>query len=299
MKNVFKLKDYFSICAAYLAAHSSGNAQVIYTDIIPDDTLDYDGEGYSIDIYSIDMDSDALEDFVFINFVDTDHYYLGFFGVTIERIWVGAWDTFANGIVADRNLIILSDTYYLYYPFALSQSYVIDSNLIFEGNGYQRMAARAHRLDSLNFYSGYWFPEVYDHYLGIRFKDNLERMHYGWIRCTVQDSGSTLIVKDYAYELQPNHPILAGDTVSYVPVQEHENSATISVYSFDNKVIINTSENVGNEIRITVFDSTGKKIRKVKSNQQHTEITLNVPQGIYAVEVTSEGNTFVKKVFLK
>ncbi|MBK9454600.1 MAG: LysM peptidoglycan-binding domain-containing protein [Bacteroidetes bacterium] len=41
---------------------------------------------------------------------------------------------------------------------------------------------------------------------------------YGWIRCSVIDSGRTLIIHDYAYELQPNYPIIAGDTVSYVDI---------------------------------------------------------------------------------
>jgi hypothetical protein len=296
------LKEYGKMVAVFLSVTKVIKGQVVYTDIDPDVILQDNDSGFSLETFGIDMDEDGLEDFVFINFTNSDAWYIGESAFMIERIWAGAWDTFVNGIAAKSTYIIPYDTYYEYYPYAFEKSVLINQSWNFEGNGYQRMAHRAIKhLASFTFYitGGYWFPEKEDHYLGIRFKDTEDNMHYGWIRCTVQDTGRTLIIKDYAYEQQPDHPIFAGDTVSYVPVQEHENSATISVYSFENKVIINTSENVGNEMLISVFDSTGKKIRKVKSNQQHTEITLNVPQGIYAVEVTSEGNTFVRKVFLK
>jgi hypothetical protein len=63
-----------------------------------------------------------------------------------------------------------------------------------------------------SFPSGNWYL-VPTAYLGLRFQINGED-HYGWVRITVDWNRTNLFagVTGYAYETEPNTPIIAGDT---------------------------------------------------------------------------------------
>ncbi|MBK7035135.1 MAG: hypothetical protein IPH42_02020 [Bacteroidetes bacterium] len=81
--------------------------------------------------------------------------------------------------------------------------------------------------------------------------------HYGWIRLDVKDSGRELVIKDFAYETECDHPIVAGDTISYVDVED-ENKLDAVVYSFENTIYINVSEL--QKLEIDIYDLTGRLI---------------------------------------
>jgi hypothetical protein len=61
-------------------------------------------------------------------------------------------------------------------------------------------------------YYGPW-TKVSNRYLGLKFKIH-GKTHYGWARLTVTDQGFTLTatLTGYAYETNPNQPIIAGKT---------------------------------------------------------------------------------------
>ena len=54
-------------------------------------------------------------------------------------------------------------------------------------------------------------PWAFPHhpYLGVKFVDKVGRLHYGWVRVSVQTDYST-VIEEYAYETIPNKPIPAG-----------------------------------------------------------------------------------------
>jgi hypothetical protein len=79
---------------------------------------------------------------------------------------------------------------------------------------------------------------------------------------------------------------------------ENEITVDVSIYSFNNSIIIDIAEIFGKEIVISVFDITGKIITTQTGTTGKIEIPVTVPEGIYIVEVTSEENKFVKKVYL-
>jgi hypothetical protein len=290
-----KLKAYSALAATALCAQEA-SAQVIYTDLEPDFVLNEPGMWAALDI-----DNEAGADFWFLN---VRSMITTFFGPkTYEFIYALTLHYPHNEIAASTQTFI--DDPKRGYPFALTEGVLINSELQFDDGGGQWMAFRTfhtNHIDEDTFLiinkGGNWYPYINNHYLGIYFEDGSGYMHYGWIRCSVKHEGRILVIKDFAYEQQPEVPIVAGSTESYVPVHENENSATISVYSFENKVIINTSENFGNAILISVFDITGKKITTQTGTAGKTEIPVTVPEGIYIVEVTSEENKFVKKVYL-
>ncbi len=57
------------------------------------------------------------------------------------------------------------------------------------------------------------FENVTDAYFGFGFPINGVN-HFAWMRLDVDNSGGTLIIKDWAYETTPGLPIAAGSTVS-------------------------------------------------------------------------------------
>jgi hypothetical protein len=60
--------------------------------------------------------------------------------------------------------------------------------------------------------SGFW-RKLNNHYLGLAFKID-GQIHFGWARLDVQTTGLRIqtLLTGYAYETQPNTPIIAGDT---------------------------------------------------------------------------------------
>src|SRR6185295_4021766 len=102
------------------------------------------------------------------------------------------------------------------FPFLLWQNDVIDSNLewvkpspgadaAFQ-NGYEEAIFNA--LFFSTFY-GIWQNGVEDGYAGLRINFNGDQ-YYGWVRLDVDSAAQWMIVKDYAVNLTPNSPILAG-----------------------------------------------------------------------------------------
>jgi hypothetical protein len=106
--------------------------------------------------------------------------------------------------------------------------------------------------------AGYWWPSMEDHYLGVHFVDAGSNYHYGWIRCSVLDSAEVLVIKDFAYETETDHPIIAGDTVSYVGIENFTNSISATVYSFSKDIYILT-ETIQNT-EVVIYNLNGKQI---------------------------------------
>jgi hypothetical protein len=92
---------------------------------------------------------------------------------------------------------------------AMSPGSVIGSSKAF----FSRKASMA-ILTKFGYYYASWAPNTIDHYLGIKFLINGET-HYGWARMTAQIHLQTRQIYSkltgYAYQIQPNTPITAGD----------------------------------------------------------------------------------------
>ena len=123
-------------------------------------------------------------------------------------------------------------------------------------------------------------------------------MHYGWIRCDVLDEGRTLVIKDYAYEDEPNNPIVAGDTTHYVSINSLLNTMDATVYSFGKDIYVLTETFQNTELMI--YDISGKQIiRNIMQNKNESISMLNYPSGIYLVTLLNDGKRFDKKVFIE
>lgn len=202
-----KLKRYSLLTGGAMATALAGDAQIVYTDVVPD----FVGSG-SAD-YQIDLNNDGVFDF-FLN-EETSHDS-NFFYCDSSGNMVGQFS--------------LSDKLYAYAN--CSNCLVGNSSKIkklSEGDTVSELEGwtGCHILRSYWFYSawndgcdggdptsssssgfaGNWLGAM-DKYVGVRFfKD--DHFYYGWVRLTVDSFSYT--VKDYAFETIPDSAITAGN----------------------------------------------------------------------------------------
>ncbi|MFZ1609577.1 MAG: T9SS type A sorting domain-containing protein [Chitinophagales bacterium] len=294
--NKFNLKDYSALSISFIAVSASLQGQIIYTDIEPDTILEYSGG-----VIAIDIDNDGTYDFAFKNTVFSIYSTLYVTSFRYERILAGPAYTPLNLIAGSRQTYTGSygGPFYRYFPYALEEGAVITPpGLHFQNYGFQRMAwADSIYIGTfINFHGGLWFPEKIEHYIGVRFIDDDSLYHHGWIRCSVIDTGHTLIIHDYAYESQPNHPIAAGSLETYVDIEN--NSPLFSIYSFGNTIYYHLpSEDIGSEI--SIFDLAGRIIYSGNITETYSSISPNCLPGIYVVRITTSTQSITRKVSLQ
>lgn len=250
------------------------------------------------------MDNNGIHDFAFLRAYSqfTVETYSGSPGASYTRtvIWAGWNDTTENEIAGSYNIGPFG-SWTRYYPYALEVGDLIKKGgfdgLSFQNWGFQRMAFKSDRLGEFFNSGGHWYPEVTDHYLVVKFIDADENFHYGWIRCSVIDSGEVLIIKDYAYEAEPDEKIYAGDTANYVGVDEL-NTLVANVYSFNNTVFIYLGNEIYYKVDIHIYDLLGKEIYFNSTNKKYNAIELNEAKGIYIIQLISGEKEISKKLFL-
>lgn len=118
------------------------------------------------------------------------------------------------------------------------------------------------------------------------------------MRCSVIDSGRTLIIHDYAYELQPDFPILAGDTAHYVSINNLSNTYDATVYSFNKSIYVdvNNYENV----HLIILDITGKEVLSKDLKNISELINMKIfACGIYLVTIKQDKKIYTKKVHIE
>jgi len=204
-------------------------------------------------------------------------------------------------------------TYYsgiIKYPLALPTGELMDDNdpwykMINAADNFA-MAARTYTnvgagTGTSSCFNCYWYgesiPETINGYLAIKFNID-EEVHYGWIRCDVLDEGRTLIIKDYAYESEPDNPIVAGDTVHYVGIRSIENTIEATVYSFGMDIYILTETFKNTEV--IICDLKGQEVVRKLLHSKNELINMgNNPAGMYLVTLLNEGKRYNKKVFIE
>ena len=302
----FTLKEYSILSVTFLLLNNNSTAQIIYTDIDPDMILDtYEEEGF------VDMDNNGLIDFSFqrgnTQYVTTT--YSGELGETFTRtvIWASFPDSPENEIAGSYNTFSSSFTRYYPYAINLGDKITIDGpdGLSFQDWPFQRMAYKLKFNSGILIGSGgNWFPEKIDRYLGVHFVDSDDNYHYGWIRCSVIDSGDVLIIKDYAYEMEVDKPIYAGDTINFNGIEEIYLPG-ITIYSFESDIYIIADDKYINskEVKtasVKILDLSGDLIYETTLNEKNTKITFDeLPPSLYLVEVTLGNDKMVKKVILQ
>lgn len=293
-KTYFGLKEYSAIAGCFMLLHNTMQGQVVYTDLEPDIIIDEDGE-----FFVLDLDVNEMNDFIF--FSTTFNIYSESIGITnsYQRLIAGAYVS-QNAIAGSYD--IKYEPYHVftwYFPFAIEVDDTISENLSFQNFTYQFLGYWQHSF-LFSFWTtregGNWYPEVTDHYLGLRFVDEENCLRYGWARCSVTDSGRVLTIKDYAYEVQCDNPILAGDTMHLTSLQNAQPS-DITIYSFGKNIYIQLPQQDISAV-INVYSIDGQLVKTQVMSAKTMIINMgNEVSGVYVVEVVNNQGKFVKKVY--
>jgi hypothetical protein len=270
---------------------------VVYTDVDPDVLLDEAGESWGFD-----LDADGLNDFNFFNKSFTTTVWNGAQG-EISAIFAGAFDTLVNGLAGYTAYYSGYGGSTYFRPHALPENMLINQYLNFYNANYQTIAMIVYEPDfpPTTIRRGNWYPwygeDITNHFLGFRFTDEEAVQRYGWIRCSVIDSGRTLIIHDYAYELQPDYPILAGDTISYVNINEQENTLNASVHSFGKSIYMHIKD--FNNTQAVIYDVTGKEIFRKELEDTYSTIDMsNYSTGMYLATLKQGDKFYHKKIHI-
>lgn len=291
------LLHYASMAACVMSARTL-TAQAVYTDLDPDVVVEMDPE-----ILNIDMNGDGVLDFAFMNEIYTIFTFDSEPQSYRERIWAGPKNP-NNAVAGSVRLYgsAESNYYYTYFPFALPNGILINELLTFQNDGYQRMAFATSNGTHHLLEGGNWYPEINDHYLGVRFLDTFGCNHYGWIRCDVMEEGRVLVVKDYAYETKCDTAILAGDIIGDTTVNVDIETPITEHYSIwtSGFTIHVLAENIELPVYCEILNIQGHKVYESKINHLYSEIDLHQSNtGIYFVQLTDKkGMAIVKKIIL-
>lgn len=293
----FSIQKYSSMAGVFILLNQEASAEAIYTDLDPDASIQFDGQ-----TLGIDMDNNGTFDFAFLK-ESWSYFFWNSASDTMRlrrQIWAGP--EFISNEIAGDYFYPSAGGSILYHPYALSYNDIIDSGLSFQYWGYQIMAGAHKKLDvpdDWNFNGGHWIYDEEEHYLGVRFYDESECLHYGWIRCIVKDTVNILKILDYAYESKCGTSINAGDIIgdTLTSIDEENNLLNSNVYSFNNSIFVKLDKLITNA-EIYIYDLSGKMIYLNKINNQFTQIKLNAPQGVYFVKLISGENNYSKKFYL-
>ena len=310
MKDKFKLPAYTAMASAFLSINSPAGAKAVYVDIDPDIIIHPGESGVNLD-----FNTDGTWDISFGNELWTfttgsDNSFIWHQVHAAADYGIGPWTTYSTyfGPIGIIKFLSIGDT--------------IDEELYTGGpwpNGWGPAGELMFSYDEITppfFYNsgGYWFPEHIDGYIGVWLKfftDGEYKNHYGWIRCSVLDGGNELVIKDYAYELLPDVPIIAGDTVGRIvefahdtipqfgtglPDADNEVSNAI-IYSFGSTVYIR-AHGLNGDASVNIYNITGETVYIGSMNSDFLNVEMTQPSGIYLVELIADKQRTCRKVIL-
>ena len=265
MKRVITINESrlarFSAVAGAVLASSAVNSQIVYTNVDPDIIIDT-ASGQ----YNLDFNADAMID-VTLNVMNVMEFTS--ISTSTSAVYAGSLAVVTPGIGAG----------------------------VFGGSSMAALAVDITITSSSSSYqiSNGAFLGVTDKFLGVKFLIGTNT-HYGWARLDVSANADTIRLKDYAYNVAVDSPILAGQTLGLDAISV-ENKVTIKT-TLDNATINVTPDLIGG--RVVMFNIAGQEIKVVQITDVNTEILYEgVETGIYTITSQFDGGMVNKKVYIK
>jgi len=267
---------------------AGANAQIVYTDVNPDVTINTNGG-----IYGLDLNNDGITDF----------------NITFNTSTVPA-GTNRYILITPLGANKVGNDLSFPYPSALSLNTLIDSSS-FDWLG----TANQHLISRLWFtppfggtpvwqYRGNWNGSS-NKYVPLQL-DLSSQIFYGWARLDAATNAVSFTVKDYAYNTVPNQSILAGQT-TVTGINENSFASAINIFPnpATDKLTIGLGTN-NEKVEVSIADITGKIIYSTTVNNpdghgdQKIEVnTNNFAEGVYLVQVQSADFVATKKLVVK
>jgi hypothetical protein len=271
-----QLAAYSGAAGAFVAFSGKADAQVVFTDLNPDITL----LTANFDSYTIDFNNDATHEFSIETIFSASTY------VTSG----GSTFTYSNNMIA----IYRNDP-----GFGMMGPFIVDALSLNDP------ISPAGSFSAYDFYAniGANYPGYYgyfagqgDKYIGVHFSVGVNT-HYGWILVNVAADLSSITIKSFAYELQTNTAILAGD-MGLVGIDAKEYPEFQIVPSPAQDIIQLSAPAGGN---ISFMDISGKIVHSSAVEKgTHTINISHLTQGMYFVKFLSDdGVAEMRKLVVK
>lgn len=288
------MKHTFLLCSLITA---QAQAQIIYTDVVPDQTFPAIG-----DTCSLDVDNDGNVDFLIAHHTWTVPCSTPCVG-TRQRNWVKITPMGTNAVA---NTVP--------YASQLPPSQSIDPALTWDDAGGQVLLIRGtpgcinwglSHICSPGGITGQWLngaSVASPQFLGLRF-DSAGSTFYGWASLSIPSNGATFTLKDYAYNSVPDEFILAGEgadiTTSVARIANP--SVHVSPNPFTSTVSISIGAAKPGVVTCTVRSLTGQPLvtRSMAGSVGRSTFNLDLAslaQGVYLLDVTIAGERSVRKV---
>lgn len=292
----FTLKEY-GLMATTLLSCFKVSAEIIYTNPEPDPVLQLDD-----DFAFLDLDQNGSDELYFEmhRFVYATDYYQVLYGNRLDlelpnplNVEVaGSW--LYNGSV----LYSMVDTF---RPYAIPFYYPVGIMMSFQDADWQVMGFIARSMDENQVEQslGHWVPVLAEQFIGVHFKSDDGNMHYGWVRCSVEDTLSKFIIHDFAYESEPGRFILTGQTSgTYTDI--HQTKSEAEIYSYNNLIYIKGDAVLSNgNLQVEIYTMNGERIYSANFTQTSAPIELHTSGGIYLVKVSDGEFSTSKAVLLR
>jgi hypothetical protein len=237
-----KLASYSALASTVLMVSKIADAQIMYTDVNPDDTAHVVGS------YLLDLNNDGATDFQFNLILSGNNDLIRVVGSGSDAVLVSSHIPYAGYYYANT----------------------LDANALIGGSASWGSKAILASFFASTFF-GNWV-NVSDRFLGLKLVVN-SNTFYGWARLSVNQACDQLIISDYAVDTVANEIIAAGDKCGNysvyattvinpfdsVPLCEGSNItlATDSIGGFTYQWLVDDSVITGaNSFNYTV-DSTG------------------------------------------
>lgn len=292
MKRVITINESrlarFSAVAGAVLASSAVNSQIVYTNVDPDIIIDT-ASGQ----YNLDFNADAMID-VTLNVMNVMEFTS--ISTSTSAVYAGSLAVVTPGIGAGVVSAILGSSSSSYVT-AMNNGDLIGTAAVFGGSSMAALAIDITITSSSSSYqiSNGAFLGVTDKFLGVKFLIGTNT-HYGWARLDVSANADTIRLKDYAYNVAADSPILAGQTLGLDAISV-ENKVTIKT-TLDNATINVTPDLIGG--RVVMFNIAGQEIKVVQIIDVNTEILYEgVETGIYTITAQFDGGLVNKKVYIK
>ena len=289
----FRLSPAAYTAMAAVCMHTQTDAEVIYTDVVPDVVIDVPGTGVEID-----LDGNGTNDFNFL-FTSTN-----FFASTY---WGGFNFYVINAILAtpenDHAIAAFSTGGGAYvYP------YVIDSGIdigpsagLFLQNDYQTLLYQFYAIISSAFYypiiqAGEWLFGQTDKFVGLQLAEG-DSTYYGWVRLTVDPSNRAFTIKDLAFESVAETPI-----ETFFPTKLISNSVLqpeLQVYYSNETVFVKLESSTPMNGNIELVSLNGALIDNKILNGNATQLECShIESGVYLIVCYTESFTITKKIII-
>jgi hypothetical protein len=286
-----KSLSYAAMTGAFLAVAAQSDAQIIYHDVNPDDTIISPGPS-TFGFFPIDFDGDAVVDIVIQHYIEAD--------TITHEAWAGTFSQVSSigapiSLINRNNRIpgSINTTNNYLYPSVLNQGDLISAA---DPNLHSFNMAAFKQYMTLNIVTsshyGHWYGVT--GFMGIEFNIGAN-LHYGWVEMDIDSACTRVIVKGYAYESTTGMGIHAGDIGVGIPHLVSKNDMEMvvannpSTSSAHSAVLFSSDKS--QDYKIEIMNNLGEVLRtqeaKANAGGNHAQLNLNgIAAGNYFVKLT-------------